>query len=196
MTAESKDRDNAERYCRTIHLRFFDLKLPKYKTFIPSETAAAISSIPSSLKSPNAKPYTTPVESPKETGVKLWPDPSLKKTVEGALTWPTIISIFPSLFIFFCLNVSSKYGLKRSRVLADRGFMWRRSRIYARINGSSKNVLEICHLFYTPSLLSELSTSFLCRGVGVSVLLHIFCAGCRSAGREISIPVRFRKTIF
>ena len=57
-----------------------------------------MSGIPSSLKSPTAKPYTAPFESPKETGLKLRPVPSLKSIDDGAPTWPMIISGFQSLF--------------------------------------------------------------------------------------------------
>ena len=69
-----------------IHLRFFDLILPKYKIFGASDLAAAMSSVPSSFKSPIAKPYTVPFESPKEIDVKLRPVPSLKNIVDGAST--------------------------------------------------------------------------------------------------------------
>src|SRR4030095_2806244 len=82
----------------SFHLRFFDFILPKYKMFGASERAAAMSSVPSSLKSPTAKPYTVPFESPKEIDLKLRPVPSLKNTVDGASTWPTMISTFLSLF--------------------------------------------------------------------------------------------------
>ena len=46
------------------------LTLPKYNTFIASERAVAISGMPSSLKSPTAKPYTVPFASPKVISLK------------------------------------------------------------------------------------------------------------------------------
>src|SRR5207344_1857854 len=64
----------------SLQLRFFDLILPKYKIFGASERAVAMSSLPSLLKSPTAKPYTVPFESPKEIDLKLRPIPSLKNT--------------------------------------------------------------------------------------------------------------------
>src|SRR5580692_6656416 len=91
----------------SFHLRFFDLIWPKYKIFGASERAAAMSGIPSSLKSPTAKPYTVPFESPKEIDVKLRPVPSLKNTVDGASMWTTMISIFLSLFRS---AIASAYG--------------------------------------------------------------------------------------
>jgi hypothetical protein len=67
-------------------LRFFDLILPKYKTLGASDRAAAMSGVPSSLKSPTAKPYTVPFESPNEIDVKRRPVPSLKNRVDDAST--------------------------------------------------------------------------------------------------------------